>query len=92
MSPSQSIRNKEWWIKLKSFVRKRDRGRCRICGDKYEKPGMMIVAHILPRRNYPELQKDPDNCVLLCAFCNSRYTEEQLRWKFGRNFKIIKKR
>ena len=72
MNPSKAITANSWWRKFKKKVRARDSNKCRIkgCGEKGD-----IVAHIMPRRNYPELVTDFSNVVLLCAWHDREYGE-----------------
>lgn len=56
------------WRDFAPRIRLRDRGRCtvgRFLGGACS--GVLHVNHIRPRREYPELAFDPDNCGTVCA-------------------------
>jgi 5-methylcytosine-specific restriction protein A len=48
-----------------------------LCGD-CEKEGRVTVAtqvhHVKPRKEFPDLTFDEDNCIGLCAGCHTRRT------------------
>ena len=59
------------WVNLRAAVLRRDRRRCRQCG---ETRGQMHVDHILSRREQPGLALDPRNLITLCHACHSAKT------------------
>ena len=83
MSASRLISGKKWWKKLKAKVHARDGEKCRICKGTFR----LRVCHIHARRDAPEMQRDIENILLLCAICDGKYgdilTEPWVRklWK-----------
>jgi len=73
LNPSAAIKYEKWWQRLKSFVKRRDGQRCVCCGYRPPKSvkGWLSAAHVRPRRNRPDLQKDPTWVVTICTFCES---------------------
>lgn len=63
------LRTREWF-ELRYFVLKRDGPRCARCRRTPANGVSMNIDHIKPRKFYPELALDPDNCQVLCAICN----------------------
>lgn len=56
-------------VKVPTNARKvalaRSRGRCVVCGDRAHQ-----CHHVFPKSKWPELIKDPDNLVGVCARCH----------------------
>lgn len=75
------------WIEVRDFVRKRDKGKCRICGavgaERYE------VDHIIELNwgnvQDPDIALNPENCQLLCHDCHTKKTRRDKQGK-GRLF------
>ena len=59
------------WARLRMQVLRRDRHRCRQCG---ETRGQMHVDHVLGRRQRPDLALDAGNLLTLCHACHSAKT------------------
>lgn len=71
MNASKSMGGRRWRL-LKRRVYDRDGWRCRVC--RHE--GYLRVAHIRPRRRYPELKFLLSNLLTICAFCDARHGED----------------
>lgn len=75
--------NKKEWIKVRDYVRKRDKMTCRRCGGfglkKYE------VDHIIEltweNLDDPTISLNPDNLQLLCKSCHNKKTKEYKQGK-----------
>jgi len=67
----------EWDHKLKSFIRKRDKYECRICGAKSHNGRMLDVHHI----DYNKYNCSPDNLITLCKSCHSKTNVRRKYWK-----------
>lgn len=75
--------NTKEWIKVRNFVRERDKNTCRICGSynakRYE------VDHIIELTwdniNDPNIALNPENCQLLCFSCHKRKTRHDKQGK-----------
>lgn len=76
-NPSSNITRFKWWQELKKSVKLRDGFCCRICGLKKN----LVVSHIKSREFYPGLQKDINNCLTLCSFCDCRHGNDLERIK-----------
>lgn len=64
----------EWDYKLKSFIRKRDKHRCKMCGDKGCKH-QLDVHHI----DYNKYNCSPDNLITLCKSCHALTSQKKRR-------------
>ena len=62
--------------RYKKTVRERDIV-CQGCGTVGTKNNQLTVHHIKPKCRYPELEKDPDNCTLLCQRCHTALHKKQ---------------
>lgn len=80
-NPSTAFTSDKRWQRIKKRIHKRDNKTCRICSRTYKEVGRLNVAHILPRRRYPERKFDMNNLVLLCAYCSWNYGEKLMRFK-----------
>jgi len=66
---------KEW----RNLVLKRDNYQCKICGEKYTKEHKLVVHHILPWKDYPELRYNINNGITLCQFHHPRKRVDERR-------------
>ena len=68
----ESFENKKKWLRLKEEIYN-ERGReCEICGSQIG----LNVHHILPRSEYPSLNFDKENLIILCKDCHKKMHEE----------------
>lgn len=71
------------WIKVRNFVRERDKMTCQECGSFSEK--RYEVDHIveLSWKNVDDwnISYNPDNCRLLCHTCHKRKTRKDKQGK-----------
>lgn len=60
------------WRKFARSVMRRDGYECRKCARFGRHTGdNLIVHHVKPRDEYPELVFSPENCVTLCRRCHN---------------------
>ncbi len=55
--------------KTRRFVVQRDKV-CQVCGKKGVRGNKLTIHHIKPKSEYPELDDDPDNLILVCRKCH----------------------
>lgn len=85
-----SRRRASWWKRLKRRAKERDNYTCRICkapGEALWERGIILtVAHIRPIRTHPELARDLNNVITICALDDARYGErlEELKYLWSR--------
>lgn len=73
------------WRTVRAAALRRDGRRCVVCGADVSAPGAARVDHILPRRDWPELELELGNIRTLCAACdNQAHREKGLRAAAGR--------
>lgn len=71
----------EWKI-LRIKVLKKYGAACMCCGNSPATGGVVNVDHIKPRRYFPELALEFDNCQILCSVCNSgKLNWDQTDWR-----------
>lgn len=64
------------WIKLRDYIRVRDKGLCLMCLDSDEINEMRVVHHIEPYEDSEELRLDENNLICLCQRCHELVHEE----------------
>lgn len=63
----------EFTPELKYFIKRRDNGECKLCGDEDTK---LVVHHI----NYDKQNNDLENLITLCNRCNSKVNFNREQW------------
>lgn len=63
------------WRGMREVIYERDRGCCKRCG-KFVFGRKAHVHHIVPIKNNPLLELDPNNLILLCSECHPIVEQE----------------
>ena len=83
------------WKRLRKAALQRDHGMCRNCMDRMQAgfggaPNRAIlVHHIIPRSERPDLELDPDNLRALCFECHERNHPEKRSKKKAKTLERI---
>lgn len=64
-------------LSLKKSIRKRDRRRCQLCGEKGRRGKRLSVHHI----DYDKANNDPGNLISLCRSCHGRTGGNRSYWQ-----------
>jgi 5-methylcytosine-specific restriction protein A len=75
-NPAHAFYGTQEWKRLRAFVRERDGGICRVCGE----PESWRVDHIRPRDQGGS--DDPSNLQCLCTLCDAKkHAEKGRAWR-----------
>jgi hypothetical protein len=65
------------WAYIRKVIAFRDDFTCQHCGNREVE--VLEVDHILPKYLYPELKRDVNNLITLCANCHRKKTDKEMR-------------